>query len=96
MQGEFAGHKSSDTCPVGTLPVSVGSGDAGGNYISLLGPPNTQQIAAGIVKKRDEAIQEFELLSSLVSSGMNQAATWSGCVASIPFLKCTPVITLAR
>lgn len=37
-----------------------------------------------------------ELLSSLVSSGMNQAATWSGCVASIPFLKFTPVITLAK
>lgn len=49
MHGEFAGHESSDTCAAGTLPVSVGSGDAGGNYISFLRPPNTQQIAAGIV-----------------------------------------------
>ena len=47
------------------------------------------------LKQRMDELEK-ELLSSLVSSGMNQAATWSGCVASIPFLKFTPVITLAK
>ena len=37
-----------------------------------------------------------ELLSSLVSSGLNQAATWSDCAASIPSLNFTPVMTLAK
>lgn len=37
-----------------------------------------------------------ELLSSLVSSSLNQAATWSDCVASIPSVNFTPVVTLAK
>ena len=37
-----------------------------------------------------------ELLSSLVSSSLNQAATWSDCVASIPSVNFTPVMTLAK
>lgn len=38
----------------------------------------------------------LELLSSLVSSSLNQAATWSDCVASIPSVNFTPVMTLAK
>lgn len=55
--GNFAGHKSSDTCPAGTLPVPVGSGDAaGGNCISLLRPTEKEQVQGGIVTKRNKAI----------------------------------------
>ena len=38
----------------------------------------------------------FELLSNLVFRGLNQAATWSDSVTSIPSLNFTPVMTFAR
>jgi len=38
----------------------------------------------------------FELLSILVFGMMNQAATWSDSVTSIPSLNFTPVMTFAR
>ncbi|MDR4469868.1 MAG: hypothetical protein MRJ68_16485 [Nitrospira sp.] len=55
--GNFAGHNSSATCPAGELPVPVGAGDGGGNCISLLRPPDNQQVLGGIVKKRNEAFE---------------------------------------
>ena len=40
--------------------------------------------------------RNFELLSNLVFRGLNQAATWSDFVTSIPSLNFTPVMTFAR
>ena len=37
-----------------------------------------------------------ELLSNLVFSKLNQAATWSAVFTSIPSLNFTPLITFAR
>ena len=69
--------------PHQSLANSLGAGAI------LQAPPSTRHFERRISLS-------LELLSSLVSSSLNQAATWSDCGASIPSVNFTPVMTLAK
>ncbi len=64
--------------------------------IDLVQRPAVKRLMwAGLIVEQQIALQP-ELLSSLVSSSLNQAATWSDCVASIPSVNFMPVMTLVK